>query len=272
MKVSLAKKITAWTIVGVALVLMYAPIVVLIVYSFAKVQNGKIVSFSFSAYSDMFRDKKLMAAVLNTFILGLSSAALATVIGTFTAIGMFSMKRNGRRILSGGNQITVINADIVTGIAFFLLFVFLRNVGLPISDGWATLIIAHTMITVPYVILTMLPRLRQLNPNVYEAALDLGASPFYATVRVLLPQLFGAMIAGFALAFTLSLDDFVIARYNKGGVDTISTFIYGALRSKGLQNSYRAMSALIFAVILALLISVNLFKARRQKTAAKRKI
>jgi spermidine/putrescine transport system permease protein len=245
--------------------MMYAPIAVLIIYSLSKTQNGKITGFSLAAYSDMFGDAKLMTAVLNTFVLGLVSAALATLIGTFTAIGLFNMKKSGRRVLSAGNQITVVNADIVTGIAFFLLFVFLRNVGIPIPDGWVTLIIAHTVITVPYVILTVLPRLRQLNPNVYEAALDLGAGPWRATVRVLLPQLFGAMLAGFALAFTLSLDDFVIARYNKGGVETISTFIYGALRSKGLKNSYRAMSALLFVVILALLITVNLFKAWRQK-------
>jgi spermidine/putrescine transport system permease protein len=202
--------------------------------------------------------------VLNTLVLAAVSAVIATILGAFTAIGMFSMKRAGRNVMSGANQITVVNADIVTGVSFSMLFVFVRDMGLQLPRGWLTLIIAHVVITVPYVILTVMPRLRQLNANVYEAALDLGATPFYAVTRVILPQLFGAMVAGFALAFTLSLDDFVITKYNNGSVDTLSTLIYGMIVKHGIPNSYRALSSLFFVIIMGILVAVNV-KSRKKK-------
>jgi len=263
------KKIIAWAFVAVMLVAVYAPILLLIVYSFVTVKGGAFVGISFSGYIDMFNDAKLMGAVLNTLILAIVSAGLATLLGTFTAIGLFSMRKPPRQAIGAANQVTVVNADIVTGVSFALLFIVVRNIGLDIPDGWITLIIAHVMITTPYVILTVLPRLRQLNPNVYEAALDLGARPWTATVRILLPQLIGAMIAGFALAFTLSLDDFVITKHNRGDINTISTLIYGAMKKKDVPYYYRAFSALFFVLILAVLLAINIRAARTRNHISK---
>jgi spermidine/putrescine transport system permease protein len=241
------------------LFIIYIPILLLALYSITK-------SGGFAAYGEMFADEELTEAVLNTFILALSSAAIATVIGTFTAIGIFNLrKKTARTLISGANQITIVNADVVTGVSLSLLFVFLRNIGLPVPRGWFTLITAHVVITTPYVVLSVLPRLRQLNANVYEAALDLGASPLKATIRVILPQLLGAMTAGFALAFTLSLDDFVITKYNNGTVSTISTLIYGTIVKHGIPNSFRALSTLLFILILAILVGVNIASKRRNK-------
>jgi len=253
------QKILAFSIIGVALLFVYAPIFLLILYSFTDSSGGEWSGFGFSAYAEMFEDGDLLRAALNTLILGVASAFIATVIGVFTAIGIFNIKNKwARTAVSGANQITVVNADIVTGVSFMMLFVVLRNIGLNISRGWFTLIVSHVMITVPYVIMAVMPRLRQLNPNIYEAALDLGATPFQATVKVLLPQLLGAAIAGFALAFTLSLDDFVITRYNSGGsLQTISTYLYAMVIKHGILNSFRALSTLLFILILGILILIN---------------
>ena len=254
------QKILAYSVVGIALLFVYAPILLLMVYSFTDSGGGEWTGLSLVAYREMFEDPELLMAALNTFILGISSALIATLLGTFTAIGIFNTRNKlARTAVSGANQITVVNADVVTGVSFMLLFVVLRDIGLDIPRGWFTLIVSHVMITTPYVIMAVMPRLRQLNPNTYEAALDLGATPFQATTKVLFPQLFGAMIAGFALAFTLSLDDFVISRYNRGDGDlqTISTYIYGMVVKHGILNSFRALSTLLFIIILGILILMN---------------
>lgn len=261
------QKILAWSFIVFMLLLLYAPILILIFYSFTESAAGEWGGFSLQAYGDLFNDPKLMEAVLNTFILAVSSALIATVLGTFAAIGLFNMKsKAARTAISGANQITVVNADIVTGVSFMLLFVALKNIGLDIPRGWFTLITSHVVITTPYVIMTVLPRLRQLNPNTYEAALDLGATPFKATMKVLLPQLIGAMIAGFALAFTLSLDDFVIAKYNRDPfIDTISTYIYASVIKQGISNSFRALSTLLFVLIMGILVFMNVRSRKGRK-------
>ena len=259
------KKTAAWAFVVLMLLAVYMPILLLIVYSFISTRAGSFEGFTLSAYAEMFEDDELMAAVLNTFILAVGASLIATLLGTFTAIGMFNMRKRGRQAMGAANQITVVNADIVTAVAFSLLFITLMKVGLFIPEGWPTLMTAHVIITTPYVILTVLPRLRQLNPNVYEAALDLGAGPWKATTRVLMPQLTGAMIGGFALSFTLSLDDFVITKYTNGEtVGTISTLLYERLTKGGISPSFRALSSIMFVVILAVLLAVNIRAARRK--------
>ena len=273
MNVKKWQKALALSIVVIALLFVYAPILLLMAYSFTDSGGGEWTGLSLVAYGEMFQDPDLLMAALNTFILGISSALIATVLGTFTAIGIFNTKRKfARTAVSGANQITVVNADIVTGVSFMLLFVVLRDIGLDIPRGWFTLIVSHVMITTPYVIMAVMPRLRQLNPNTYEAALDLGATPFQATVKVLLPQLFGAMIAGFALAFTLSLDDFVITRYNRGDeLQTISTYIYGMVVKHGILNSFRALSTLLFILILGILILMNVKSRKNLKKGEHKK-
>ena len=205
------------------------------------------------------QNEGILEAIKNTFILALTSSTLATIIGTVGAVGIHKLKRRPKAIVNGMSQITVVNAEIVTGAAFMLFFtLFPREL-----EGFPALIIAHTIITMPYVLLSVMPRLTQLNPNLYEAGLDLGAGPLRTLITVILPQLIPGMIAGFGLAFTLSLDDYVISKFINGDVQTISTMIYSATK-KGIPAVWRAVSSLIFVVILVMLIIMNMAKRKKE--------
>lgn len=268
-KVSLVLR---WVFLIVVLVALYAPIALIVVYSFSSEKNigsaNGFGQFTFSLYSSLFSNRQIMSATLNTLIIGLVSATLATAVGTLTAVGFHYMKR-GKKTVNFVSQITVVNAEIVTAVGFFLLSIFLRDVlKLPVQKGVGWLILAHTVMTTPYVILTVSPRLSQLNPNLYEAGLDLGASPLRSLFTVIVPQLVGGMISGFALAFTLSLDDFVVTNLNKGtnGVNTISTYVYASIR-RNLDPAIRALSTILFVTVLAVLIIVNVVKRNKRKKA-----
>lgn len=269
-KVSL---ILRWALLIAVLVCIYAPIALIIVYSFSAEKdiggsNG-FGDFTFSLYTSLFKNERIMNALFNTLMIGLASATLATVIGTMTSVGLHYMKR-GRKAVNFVSQVTVVNAEIVTAVGFFLLSIFLRDVvRVPVEKGVVWLILAHTVITTPYVILNVSPRLSQLNPNLYEAGMDLGAGPVRSMFTVILPQLVGAMISGFALAFTLSLDDFVVTNLNKGtnGVETISTFVYANLK-RNLDPAIRALSTIIFVTVLLVLIAVNIVKNRKKNQTA----
>lgn len=258
-----------WLFLIVVLVCIYAPIALIIVHSFSAEKdigghNG-FGDFTFSLYTSLFSNERIMNALVNTLVIGLLSATFATIIGTFTSVGLHYMKR-GRKTVNFMSQVTVVNAEIVTAVGFFLLSIFLRDVvRIPVEKGVVWLIIAHTVITTPYVILNVSPRLNQLNPNLYEAGMDLGAGPVRSLFTVILPQLVGAMISGFALAFTLSLDDFVVTNLNKGtnGVDTISTFVYANLK-RNLDPAVRALSTIIFVTVLVVLIIVNIVKNKKK--------
>ena len=269
-KVSL---ILRWALLIAVLVCIYAPIALIIVYSFSAEKdiggpNG-FGDFTFSLYTSLFKNERIMNALFNTLMIGLASATLATVIGTMTSVGLHYMKR-GRKAVNFVSQVTVVNAEIVTAVGFFLLSIFLRDVvRVPVEKGVVWLILAHTVITTPYVILNVSPRLSQLHPNLYEAGMDLGAGPVRSMFTVILPQLVGAMISGFALAFTLSLDDFVVTNLNKGtnGVETISTFVYANLK-RNLDPAIRALSTIIFVTVLLVLIAVNIVKNRKKNQTA----
>jgi spermidine/putrescine transport system permease protein len=265
------KKALALSFVFLMLAVMYIPILLLIAFSFTGGGTiGDWEGFTFELYIDMFRNADLLDALGNTLLIGVIAAGGAMIIGTLTAVGLHSMRsKRARAIINGATRITVINADIVTAAAFMLLFLTVRFIPL----GFATIIIAHTVITIPYVILTVTPRLTQLNPNLYEAGLDLGAGPMRSLRKVILPQLIPAMIGGFALAFALSLDDFVITSFNNGGMrPTLSTYLYDARSKGGIPEELRAVSALIFVVSFAILIAVNVRASKRAKQAAKNKV
>lgn len=271
-KLALALK---WTFLILVLAAIYLPILLIVVYSFSSSRNiggeGGFGKFTFSLFGELFANEGLMNATVNTLVIGVSSALIATFIGTLTAVGLYYM-RKGKKTINFMSQITVVNAEIVTAVGFFLLSIFLRDVlQLPVQKGVGWLIMAHTVITTPYVILTVSPRLSQLNPNLYEAGLDLGAGPMRSLFTVVIPQLIGGMISGFALAFTLSLDDFVVTNLNKGtyGVNTISTFVYANLKRE-LAPEIRALSTILFVVVLVILIIFNIIKRRKEKKAAKK--
>lgn len=267
-RVSLAVK---WIILLVVLLATYVPLIVVIVYSFSGVKNigGEFGQFTFANYAKLFSDfenNELLKATKNTLVIGFVSAAIATALGTTAAVGIHYMRKKFRAVADTASQITVVNAEIVTAMAFFLLIVFVRDTVYPIKTGIWWLIITHAVITTPYVILTVSPRLKQLNPNLLEASMDLGAGPMRSLFTVMLPQLAGAMVSGFALAFTLSLDDFVVTNINSlgSGVETISTFIYGKIK-RGIPIEVRALSTIFFLVVLIALIVFNVIKINKAK-------
>ena len=238
--------------------MLYAPILLILVLIFneAKVL-GTWSGFSTKLYTSLFAGnagQALNDAIFNTLFIALVAAVISTVLGTIAAIGIYNMRQKERRIVNFVNSIPMINHDIITGISIFLLFVFLG-----LSRGMMSIICAHIAFCTPYVVLSVMPRLMKMNPNIYEAALDLGATPFYALRKVLMPELWPGMISGFILSITLSIDDFAVTLFTKGssGIDTLSTFIYADARKGGLTPELRPLSSIIFISILTLLLIIN---------------
>lgn len=231
---------------------LYAPIVILMIFSFNDSKFRTWSGFSFRWYIELFNDDKILAALYTTLFVAIISAVLSTIIGTFSAIGINSLKKWKKTLLLNINYLPVLNPDIVTGISLMLLFFFLK-----IPMGRITLILSHMTFSIPYVILSVLPKLKQLNDNTFEAALDLGATPAYAIFKVIIPEITPGIITGFLMAFTLSIDDFIISFFTTGpGVENLSILIYNAAK-KGVSPSINALSTLMFTVILSLLLIIN---------------
>ena len=245
--------------IALIFIFMYAPIATLIVLSFnASRTRAKWGGFTTKWYVELFSNRDIMQALYNTLLIALLSAVIATLIGTIAALSIQGMKKKNRAVLMGITNIPMLNAEIVTGISLMLLFLTFRA-----KFGFTTILLSHITFNIPYVILSVMPRLKQLNPSVYEAALDLGASPWKAFFKVVFPDILPGVSSGFLMAFTMSLDDFIITHFTKGpGVDTLSTKIYTEVR-KGIKPEMYALSTLIFVTVLILLILVN--KAPRQK-------
>ncbi len=248
------------------IVVLYAPIVMIIVFSFTKSKVlGNWTGFSFELYRNLFSGHSgigLNNAIINTVIIALVAAVCATILGTLAAIGIYNMRQRERNMLLFVNNIPMINPDIITGVSLFLLFV-----ALGITRGMATIIIAHIVFCTPYVVLSVMPRLTKMNPNIYEAALDLGATPFQALRKVLVPELLPGMLSGFILSITLSIDDFGVTYFTKGsgGIETLSTFIYADARKGGLTPELRPLFSIIFLVILVMLVIINIRAAKKTK-------
>lgn len=260
------------------LVVLYAPILLIFIFSFTKSKVfGNWTGFTFGLYENLLTgydyvnqvqvDPNLYRAMLYTVIIAVAAAVISTLLGTLAAIGIYNMRQRDRRIITFMNSIPMINPDILTGISLFLLFVFLG-----ISRGLGTVIVAHVVFCTPYVVLSVMPRLTKMNPNIYEAALDLGATPFQALRKVLMPELRPGMVSGFILSLTLSIDDFGVTFFTKGsnGLETLSTFIYADARKGGLTPELRPLFSIIFLTILVLLLIINLRTNKQQKTNTKK--
>ncbi len=234
-------------------ILLYAPIVTLIVLSFnASRTRAKWGGVTLKWYQELFQNEAIMNALYSTLLIALLSAVIATLIGTAAAIGIQGMKKKFRTLYMGLTNIPMMNAEIVMGISLMLLFIAFR-----VTLGFTTILIAHITFNIPYVILSVMPRLRQTNRNTFEAALDLGASPLQAFFKVIFPDILPGVLSGFMLAFTMSLDDFVITHFTKGpGIDTLSTKIYSEVR-KGIKPEMYALSTLLFVSVLVLLLLIN---------------
>ena len=246
------------------LIVLYAPIALIAVFSFTKSKIlGNWTGFSMDLYVNLFTGKAdagLNSAIWYTVVIALIAAVCSTILGTLAAIGIYNMRAKARKAVSLLNSVPMINPDIITGISLFLLFV-----ALGMSQGLATVCIAHVVFCTPYVVLSVLPRLSRMNPNTYEAALDLGATPAQALRMVMIPELWPGMLSGFILALTLSVDDFGVTFFTKGsgGLETLSTFIYSDARKGGLTPELRPLFTIILLVMLAVLIYINFRKDKK---------
>ena len=249
-------------------IFLYAPIMTLMVLSFNSSRTrAKWGGFTGKWYVSLFQDEAIMSTLYNTLIIALLSALIATVIGTLASIGIQSMNRKFRTFMLGVTNIPMLNADIVTGVSMMLLFIAFR-----MTMGFTTILIAHITFNIPYVILSVMPKLKQTNRRTYEAALDLGASPIYAFFKVVFPDILPGILSGFLLAFTMSLDDFVITHFTKGpGIDTLSTKIYTEVR-KGIKPEIYALSTIMFVTVLVLLILVNYSPKEEEETTVRKKV
>lgn len=254
----MVRRIVEQVYVWVLLILLYAPIAIIVIYSFTEAKVlGNWSGFSLKLYESLFHTgahHSLMNAFVNTILIALIAATVSTLLGSLAAIGIFNMRVRSRKAMGFINTIPILNGDIITGISLFLLFV-----SLGITQGFTTVVLAHITFCTPYVVLSVLPRLKQMNANLYEAALDLGATPMQALRKVILPEIRPGMVSGFLLALTISIDDFAVTVFTIGnqGLETLSTYIYADARKGGLTPELRPLSALIFVVILVLLIIIN---------------
>ena len=261
------------------LLFMYAPIAVLILYSFN--ENKSMASwggFSLKWYGELFQDAQIMDALWVTIQIAVLSALVATVIGTAAAIGINAMGKRSRGAIMGITNLPVVNPDLVTGVSLMLLYVslfsflngipaiadFLARFGIRLQLGYGTLLASHITFNIPYVILSVMPRLRKSSNTLYDAAMDLGARPMYALWRVVLPDIAPGMVTGFILAFTVSRDDFVVSFFTRQGVQNLSIVIYSLAR-RGIKPKINALSTLMFVTVLALLLLVNIRSARAAK-------
>ena len=234
---------------------LYAPILVLIVFSFNDTETASrtvFSGFSLRWYEKLFEDRLIMEALRNTLIIAVAAAAASTVLGTMAAIGINSMKRLPKRVMMNITNFPMVNPEIVTGVSMMLLFVFAVGVFGGRSLGMESIIAAHITFCLPYVILQVLPKLRQMDPALYEAAQDLGCPPVKAFFKVVLPEIMPGIVTGMIMAFTLSIDDFVISYFTSGTTQTLPIYIYSMTR-KRVSPEINALSTVLFAAVMALL-------------------
>ena len=246
----------------IILLFLYLPIGTLMVLSFNKSKSMSVwTGFTTKWYGEMFSNSQILEAIWNTFSIAIVSAIIATIIGTLACMGIMAMGKRSKNVLLGLNNIPLLNADIVIGISLMMTFLVFG-----ISLSWGTVLLSHVTFGIPYVLLSVLPKFKQLTPNAYEAALDLGATPAYAFRKVVLPDIGPGIVSGFLLAFTMSVDDFVITHFTRGaGINTISTLIYSQVKV-GIRPTLFALSTIIFVVVLIILVITNILSNRNVAT------
>ncbi len=265
------KKVLAKVFIYFFLILLYAPLIYITVYSFTYSKTtGLWTGFSFDLYRDLFNPKNMNAvniwtATKNTVIVALASGALATILGTLGAIGIFYLRNKAlKNTMNFITQIPVVNAEIVTAVSLCILFVVTSQL-FGFERSVITLIIGHTVLGLPYVVMSVTPKLEQMDPSLYEAAIDLGANRTQALWKVVIPETIPGILSGFMLSVTLSLDDYVISAFTKpvsGGFETISTYVEGARAKGALPKQLRAFIAILFAGILIVMIAMNIKVSR----------
>ncbi len=262
--------------VSCAMFFLYAPIFVLILFSFNQSKSrSHWTGFTFDWYQRVFSNEKILTSLWNTIIIAVITAIVATIIGTIAAIGINAMKKWQKNIVMNMTYVPILNPEIVTGVSLMLLFVSIQQgfvwlnrtagTNFALEFGFVTLLLAHISFSIPYVILNVLPKLRQQDRSIYEAALDLGCSPLQAFIKVVIPDIMPGILAGMMMAFTLSLDDFVISYFVTGPtVQTLPIEIYTMTRKK-VSPEINALSTIIFLVVMTALIASNYYEAKKNK-------
>ncbi len=258
------RKIGSKVYVALVMVFLYLPIAILILYSFNDGKTSVWKGFTLKWYYELFNNSAIMTSLYNTLIIAVLAALVSTVLGTLAAIGIYNMKKPVRSLVTNVSNIPIINPEIVTGVSFMLLFAFLGTL-FNFEMGFATVLIAHISFCTPYVILNVMPKLRQMDYSIYEAALDLGCNPRQAFFKTVMPEIMPGVISGMLMSFTYSLDDFVITYFTRGPkFQTLPIEIYTMLRRR-ISPTINALSTLLFIITIAILIIVNVWERRAEK-------
>ncbi len=260
------KKYGQTIFLALVLCFIYLPILILAVYSFTdSAQIGRIHAFSLQNYITLFTSEELLVMIRGTVILAVVTSAISTVLGTLGAIGAYYSKKGPAAVIRTINQIPVVNAEVVTGFSICILLVVVLGIS---RDTFVPIVVGYVVLCSPFVYLSVIPKLKQMDDNLYEAALDLGARPFYALRKVLIPQIMPGIVSGFMLSITLALDDYFIATYTKPSTfDTISTYVVNATR--GAQTSIKtalwALSTIIFVIVILVVVGMNRSAAKKEE-------
>ena len=259
----MTKKILSYGFLALVLIFLYAPILLLVVYSFTpSVIIGQWSGFSFKLYADLFMTERVRTMILNTVVLAVVAATLSTVLGTIGAIGIYYSRGKIGKAVKGVSNLNVINAEIVIAVSLALLFSFLT-----FNKTYFSLLLWHMALITPFVVLSVTPKLKQMDSSLYEAALDLGATPAQALFKVVIPEILPGILSGFMLAITLSLDDYIITSFTKPtNFDTISTYAYNAIKNQAKSDlpALRALSAIIFLIVVIVVVAMN-FRTRKKQ-------
>ncbi len=263
----MTKKNKAISGVYIALMLMflYLPIMVLIVFSFNESKGYSWQGFSLKWYLDLFSNELILNGLKNTLIVAAIASVISTILGASAAVGVYSMQnKRVKGVIKSVTNLPLLSPEIVMGISLMLLFSFAR-----VQGGFVSLIIAHVSFCVPSVFLSVLPKLRQINANMYEAALDLGCNPAQAFIKVILPEIMPGIITGFLMALTYSLDDFVVSYFTAGNVQTLSIVIYSMVK-KRVSPEINALSTIMFVIVLLVLLVTNIRAIRKERALEKK--
>ncbi len=270
----MVKKIFGQCYIWLILILMYLPVLVLIAFSFTEATNvGEWTGFSWNLYPRLFNSQEIMIALGNTVLIAIISALVATLLGTLGAIGAYYSKKRWRNTIDLATQIPVVNAEIVVAFSLTVMFVFIGNIINVYMFSFWTLLIGHICLSIPFVYINVKPKLQQMDPSLYEAALDLGASPSQALGKVIVPEIMPGVLSGFMLAITLSLDDFIVTAFTRGSgllsgekkIETLSTLVQAKIKKGPIPPEMRALTTLLFILVVLAVVGVSIYRNKQAK-------
>ncbi|MBO5577881.1 MAG: ABC transporter permease [Bacilli bacterium] len=270
----MVKKIFGQCYIWLILLLMYLPVLVLIAFSFTEAVNvGEWTGFTWNLYPRLFQSEEIMIALGNTVLIAVISALLATIIGSLGAVGAFYARKRMRNAIDLATQIPVVNAEIVVAFSLTVMFVFIGNLVNTYVFSFWTLLIGHMCLSVPFVYISVKPKLQQMDPSLYEAALDLGASPSKALAKVIVPEIMPGVFSGFLLAITLSLDDFIVTAFTRGSgllsgdkkIETLSTLVQAKIKKGPIPPELRALTTILFVIVVIAVIGISIYRHNQAK-------